>query len=217
MPIRKVNRQKGTLKTWKDDRGFGFIQPNAGKREIFIHVSAFNKATRRPKVGDTILYRLSVTSDGKISASDAVIEGDRIVQNTTSKNSAVRLPVIPSFLVAIFSFLVCLAGTANFVLKTRNLLPLIAYPILSLITYGIYALDKSQAQQSRQRVPEKTLHLLEFLGGWIGGFVAQQTIRHKSSKLSYQIIFWLIVITHVVFWGYWLIGQKQITKLLLKA
>jgi uncharacterized membrane protein YsdA (DUF1294 family) len=65
--------------------------------------------------------------------------------------------------------------------------------VISLITYGIYWHDRRQAQSSGQRIPEKILHLLELIGGWPAAFLAQQTLRHKTSKRSYQIVYWLIV------------------------
>ena len=47
-----------------------------------------------------------------------------------------------------------------------------------------------------RRIPEQTLHLLEILGGWPAAFLAQRVLRHKSSKVSYQIAFWLIVLLY---------------------
>jgi cold shock CspA family protein len=67
--------RKGQLKTWKDDRGFGFIQPSDGGKEVFLHISALKGAGRRPKVGDMILYELTTEADGKVRASNALIEG----------------------------------------------------------------------------------------------------------------------------------------------
>lgn len=66
---------KGQLVTWKDDRGFGFIKPDDGRKEVFLHISALQGASRRPKVGDTILYELVTQADGKVRASKASIHG----------------------------------------------------------------------------------------------------------------------------------------------
>ncbi|MBD2744376.1 cold shock domain-containing protein [Coleofasciculus sp. FACHB-1120] len=66
---------KGQLKTWKDDRGFGFIQPSDAGKEVFLHISALKGASRRPKVGDTIFYELTTEANGKVRASNASIEG----------------------------------------------------------------------------------------------------------------------------------------------
>jgi len=67
--------QKGQLTTWKDDRGFGFIKPDKGGKEVFLHISALKGAGRRPKVGDAILYEQVAEPDGKIRAAKASIQG----------------------------------------------------------------------------------------------------------------------------------------------
>ncbi|AFZ20496.1 cold shock domain-containing protein [Allocoleopsis franciscana] len=66
---------QGRLKTWKDERGFGFIKPDDGSKEVFLHISALKGTSRRPQVGDTILYELATESDGKVRASNASIQG----------------------------------------------------------------------------------------------------------------------------------------------
>ncbi|NJN20715.1 MAG: cold shock domain-containing protein [Leptolyngbya sp. RL_3_1] len=66
---------KGKLTTWKDDRGFGFIKPEGGGKDVFLHISALKTAARRPKVGDTIFYEQATASDGKIRAASASIQG----------------------------------------------------------------------------------------------------------------------------------------------
>ena len=66
----------------------------------------------------------------------------------------------------------------------------------SVVSYGLYFWDKRRARKGVWRISEKTLHLWELLGGWPGAFLAQRQLRHKSSKASYQVAFWLIVLTH---------------------
>ena len=77
---------------------------------------------------------------------------------------------------------------------------LLAYGIvISLVTYAVYGADKDSAQEKVPdwRASEKLLHGFELAGGWPGAFLAQHRFRHKCSKLSYQIVFWLIVSVHV--------------------
>lgn len=57
-------------------------------------------------------------------------------------------------------------------------------------------IDKRRAESKHWRVPENALHLLELLGGWPGAFLAQRLFRHKTAKLSYQVVFWLIVVAY---------------------
>lgn len=67
------------------------------------------------------------------------------------------------------------------------------YLILSVVTFIIYAFDKSAAEQHRWRIQEKTLHLLSLLGGWPGAWIAQRMLRHKTQKLPFQIVYWATV------------------------
>ena len=58
----------GTLRTWHEDRGFGFIAPTDGGREIFVHVSAFPRDGSRPTVGESLTYDVGPGKDGKAQA-----------------------------------------------------------------------------------------------------------------------------------------------------
>ncbi len=67
---------------------------------------------------------------------------------------------------------------------------------LSVLVFVLTWVDKRRAETGGQRIPESLLHLGELLGGWPGGGLAQRLFRHKTSKISYQAVFWMIVAAH---------------------
>ena len=67
----------------------------------------------------------------------------------------------------------------------------VVYLMLSLLTFVVYSIDKSKAKRRVWRIPENTLHLLSLIGGWPGALIAQQLLRHKSSKTPFLVVFWL--------------------------
>jgi uncharacterized membrane protein YsdA (DUF1294 family) len=65
------------------------------------------------------------------------------------------------------------------------------YLAASVGAFAAYALDKAAARNGEWRTKESTLLGLGLLGGWPGALVAQTLLRHKSSKPSFQVAFWL--------------------------
>jgi cold shock CspA family protein len=61
-------RIEGSLKQWNDDRGFGFIAPNGGGPEVFVHVSAFPRDGVRPRIGERLSFEIETGADGKKQA-----------------------------------------------------------------------------------------------------------------------------------------------------
>jgi len=70
--------------------------------------------------------------------------------------------------------------------------------VMSLACFVAYGWDKRSAANGTRRVPERTLHLLAFFGGWPGALLGQQHFRHKTKKLPFLIVFWCVVVLHVV-------------------
>ncbi|RMD01820.1 DUF1294 domain-containing protein [Aquitalea palustris] len=97
-----------------------------------------------------------------------------------------------------------LLAAGSFALTHSLFWPLLLYLGMSVLTFAVYAWDKRQAIHHGRRTPEKLLHWLELLGGWPGGVLGQYWLQHKSSKGSYQLAFWLIVLAHWLAWGGWI-------------
>jgi cold shock CspA family protein len=111
---------RGFLERWDDARGFGFIYHIDYPKGIFIHISAFNRnISRRPVVGDMIVYELLIPANRKSKAINAQIEGvgaatskPRQTQKTVyqkrnnKKSSADLIKVILIALLTIVSLLV---------------------------------------------------------------------------------------------------------------
>lgn len=79
----------------------------------------------------------------------------------------------------------------------------------SLIVFVLYGIDKRQAVREKSRISERTLHMFSVFGGWPGAHLARGFFRHKTQKMSFRLVFWLIVAIHMfiigygLFLGYW--------------
>lgn len=61
-------RINGTLKTWNESKGFGFITPSIGGQDIFVHISDYPKQGGQPKVGESLTFLIMLDKDGKKKA-----------------------------------------------------------------------------------------------------------------------------------------------------
>ena len=197
----------GKLKKWKDDRGFGFIQPIDGGPEIYLHISGLKDPTRRPQENDTIYYQTTVNSDGKTRACNAFIL-DAGVESISFLSAIATVPIAQILRLTLIPGL----GTIHFTWVTKNPTPLILYPVASVLTYYLYADDKNRAEQNMWRTSERELHLFELAGGWIGGFLAQRALHHKNRKPNYQFVFWSIVAIHHMAWIWWFLFGRLLFK-----
>ncbi|UVM30142.1 DUF1294 domain-containing protein [Pseudomonas sp. B21-021] len=93
-----------------------------------------------------------------------------------------------------------LSGSLSMWLRGISLIPLTAYGLVSVLAFFLYWADKRKARADAWRTPENILHAVELAGGWPGALIAQQVFRHKTRKVSFQVLFWMIVALHQVFW-----------------
>lgn len=84
--------------------------------------------------------------------------------------------------------------TSVFSYKTLLLFVVFQLVTINFTTFWAYWIDKRAARKRAWRVSENNLHTLEFMGGWIGAYIAQKVFRHKSSKQSYQRMYKVMII-----------------------
>ncbi len=69
--------------------------------------------------------------------------------------------------------------------------------VINLLTFAMYWQDKRASRRKGWRVSEYMLLLVGFLGGSPAALVAQQTLRHKTKKRSFQFKFWALVVAQI--------------------
>ncbi len=67
----------------------------------------------------------------------------------------------------------------------------------SITLFGIYGIDKAQAKKGGHRTPEKVLHGMALIGGFLGGFVGMYFFRHKTKKIQFLILIIISAVLHV--------------------
>jgi len=195
--------ENGKISSWNDNKGFGFITPKPGGKSIFIHINDFSKKHKRPMQGLPVNYKLSTDSKGRRCAIDVYPErGHKKVKKSD------RQLLFSVFLSIIF---LCVVGGLVFLNKLPVII-LVIYAVLSVLTFALYAKDKSAAQSGRWRTSESTLHLFSLIGGWPGAIIAQSKLRHKSKKTSFRVVCWVTVIINCGVLG-WLLTPEGTNKL----
>jgi len=78
MPAQVVGQGKGVVKFFNGQKGFGFIQREDGGEDVFVHISAVERAGLEGLAEGQGLEFTLVDRGGKVSASDLVVVGDVI-------------------------------------------------------------------------------------------------------------------------------------------
>jgi CspA family cold shock protein len=61
----------GTVKWFNATKGYGFIQPDDGSKDVFVHVSAVERAGLRTlNEGQKVTFEIERGQQGKLSAVD---------------------------------------------------------------------------------------------------------------------------------------------------
>ena len=109
-------RFEGTLKSWNDDKGFGFISPSQGGQDIFVHISEYRRGGR-PVINEALTFEVALNPQGKkcavkvqgVGAQQAAYQPDRshrpvrVSRSGNSPGSALK-SVVGLLLVAVLGW-----------------------------------------------------------------------------------------------------------------
>lgn len=189
-----TTRITGVVASWNDDRGFGFITPDGGGANEFVHISAWPQQFGRPKAGDMVSFEVQAMPDGRTKAvrvQPARISPVRLVRSR--RGTATTLAAVLA--IAAFAAIVVLVQVAW---RPLPLWVAVLYLGASAICFTAHWIDKSAATSGGWRVPEGSLLALGVVGGWPGGLLAQQLLRHKTRKVGFRVRFWVGVLLNVI-------------------
>ena len=201
-------RSKGKITFWNDEKAYGFITPDSGADNVFVHIRAFTSNAEPPEVDDKVSYSLSTDKQGRPCAEKVFREGEKLPRKK-GRNDYPGHVLIALIFLSLVVLSVLVLGIPIQVL--------FFYLVASFITFVAYARDKSSARKDGWRTPELTLHILALAGGWPGALIAQQTLRHKSSKRSFLRGFWLTVVLNcgVYIWLFTPSGEALLQSLIV--
>lgn len=194
-------RDQGRLVEWFDEKGYGFIQPNDDSKDrVFLHIKDFARQGPRPILGCALEYNVLVDAQGRYRAQQvSYLKASQTQKSRTSKVSSIKTeqgqrwnPMqIASVAYIVFLALLVLLGRLSG-------LVLLLISVMNAASYWFYAQDKEAAKNGQRRVPENTLHLLSFLGGWPAAWLAQQKLRHKTQKQPFRKIYFCTILFNIL-------------------
>ena len=205
-------RDQGRLVEWFDDKGYGFIQPNdASKDRVFLHIKDFARQGPRPIVGCALEYTVLLDGEGRFRAQQVMYLKASQTQKILPKpkNVNVQQQKLKPMQIACVGYILALAVFTLLGLLSGMVLLFIS--IINAMTYWLYAQDKEAALLGNRRVPEQTLHVLSFLGGWPTAWLAQEKMRHKTQKQPFRKIYFCTIALNILL-ILWLISPLNVIK-----
>lgn len=213
-----MNKQ-GTVIRWNSAKAFGFIRSPQSTADIFFHLSDYQgypppgeglavnfeelqvggKGPRAMTVRPQQATPQQHTPSSPGRSDPQGRERTRATGRSAAQDRKSSLSVAGWLLLAVWLAL-CLWGMANGRLAWVLLLALGG---LNVVTFLAYWQDKSAAQRGAWRTPESTLHMLSLAGGWPAARLAQQMLRHKSSKASFLLVHRATALLNTAALGAW--------------
>lgn len=77
--------------------------------------------------------------------------------------------------------------------------------LLNIATFFAYWRDQLAAEEQAIRIREEVLHAMALVGGWPAAWLAHRVLRNKTIQRSFQAMFWLTVLLHMLALATWVL------------
>ena len=81
-------RSKGKITFWKGNKGYGFITPDSGEKQVFVHINAFADKNQRPRINQLVSFSLSTDKQGRPCAVNVTRPGEQAPKMIKGGNSS---------------------------------------------------------------------------------------------------------------------------------
>ena len=212
--------KQGSIVRWDATRAFGFIHSADSAGDVFFHIRDYRGATP-PREGLAVVFEeIHVGGKGPRAMAVRTVSSPQGTDNDTYSNHGGRTqrpsparrsaptssagrrqskaPSPATGASLAYSLMLVWAALLAWSVWTQRLplWTLAALAALNVVTLWMYATDKNAARSGRWRIPESQLHLLSLLGGWPAAWLAQQSMRHKTSKAEFRAVYWVTIVLH---------------------
>lgn len=166
---------KGKISQWKDDKGFGFILPEDGGEKLFFHISSVKNQSRRPQVGDAVLYDSERDTQGRLRAKGVVLEGVASKPDGHRRRSIIHTEPVKKNTIDYIAMLVAALSIAVGVIvfyKTGSIEKIV--PIGILLVISVVVLSKQKRPKEKlftcARCKKAENHSKRTIKAWNNGF-----------------------------------------------
>jgi cold shock CspA family protein len=80
-------RTQGKITHWNSDKGYGFITPSSGAKQVFVHIGAFASRNNPPRIGQLVSFTLSTDRQGRPCAEQVMRAGEKPPAGTRGRNT----------------------------------------------------------------------------------------------------------------------------------
>ena len=210
--------KNGTVIRWDEGKAYGFIRSDDTHADVFFHLRDMQRGSGQiPAVGMAVVFQ-EIHVGGKGPRAVAVRPIGQSAKPMDRHRATTRQPwresarprhtpssPAPATNLWVVPLAIAFAAFIGWCIWRRFLPAWVAGVLLgvNLVTFMRYWFDKYAASRRQWRTPESKLHFWSLAGGWPAAWLAQQVLRHKSSKPEFLGVYCATVFVNLAVWGGW--------------